>query len=404
MFIQEGDLLKGMGHNDFGQLANGVMPSMVTPTAPKFGVREVSAGSHSIILMWDGTVWAWGANTLGQLADDTNVSKSIPQRVKLSDGSILKDIESVIATEYNSYYLTESGRVWASSNWSTTGRSELEQIINQDGTPFSGVVKLSAGLGQVVFLMGDGTVWAVGRNNNGQVGDGTTTDRTYPVQVKNSDGSFFTGVKDVSAAGYHTMYLKQNGEVWGAGFNHDGQLGNGTYDSSPFPVQMINQDGTPFNEVVALSGGTRETSFLKKDGTVWAVGKNNYGQLGDGTTTSRNHPVQVTKSDGQPLTSVKSIDSGHYFSVFYLEDGTIWSVGRNDTGQLGDGTTTNRSRAVQLINDPNSRFFQSEIINYSAGGHVLFQLKDGSVWAMGNNSSGQLGDGRLQIVLYQYVS
>ena len=123
------------------------------------------------------------------------------------------------------------------------------------------------------------------------------------------------------------------------------------------------------------------------------MGKNNYGQLGDGTTTSRNHPVQVTKSDGQPLTSVKSIDSGHYFSVFYLEDGTIWSVGRNDTGQLGDGTTTNRSRAVQLINDPNSRFFQSEIINYSAGGHVLFQLKDGSVWAMGNNSSGQLGDG-----------
>ena len=261
LFIQEGDLLKGMGHNDFGQLANGVMPSMVSPTAPKFGVREVSAGSHSIILMWDGTAWAWGANTLGQLADDTNVSKSIPQRVKLSDGSILKDIESVIATEYNSYYLTESGRVWASSNWSTTGRSELEQIINQDGTPFSGVVKLSAGLGQVVFLMGDGSVWAVGRNNNGQVGDGTTTDRTYPVQVINSDGNFFTGVKDISAAGYHTMYLKVNGEVWGAGFNHDGQLGNGTYDSSPFPVQMINEDGTPFNEVVALSGGTGRHPF-----------------------------------------------------------------------------------------------------------------------------------------------
>ena len=85
--------------------------------------------------------------------------------------------------------------------------------------------------------------------------------RTYPVRVINSDGTNFTGVKDVSAAGYHTMYLKQNGEVWGAGFNHDGQLGNGSYDSSSFPVQMINQDGTPFNEVVALSGGTGRPVF-----------------------------------------------------------------------------------------------------------------------------------------------
>ena len=126
-------------------------------------------------------IWAWGANTLGQLADDTNVSKSIPQRVKLSDGSILKDIESVIATEYNSYYPDKNLVEFGHGNW-VTGRSELEQIINQDGTPFSGVVKLSAGLGQVVFLMGDGTVWAVGRNNNGQVGDGTTTDHAYPVQ------------------------------------------------------------------------------------------------------------------------------------------------------------------------------------------------------------------------------
>ena len=68
----------------------------------------------------------------------------------------------------------------------------------------------------------------------------------------------------MSAAGYHTMYLKVNGEVWGAGFNHDGQLGNGTYDSSPFPVQMINQDGTPFNEVVALSGGPERHPFSKR--------------------------------------------------------------------------------------------------------------------------------------------
>jgi alpha-tubulin suppressor-like RCC1 family protein len=79
------------------------------------------------------------------------------------------------------------------------------------------VLNLSAGLGQVVFLLGNGLEWAVGRNNNGQVGDGTTTERTYPVRVINSDGSNFTGVKDVSAAGYHTIYLKVNGEVWGAG-------------------------------------------------------------------------------------------------------------------------------------------------------------------------------------------
>ena len=79
------------------------------------------------------------------------------------------------------------------------------------------VLNLSAGLGQVVFLIGYGLECAVSRNNNGQVGDGTTTERTYPVRVINSDGSYFTGVKDVSAAGNHTMYRKQNGEVWGLG-------------------------------------------------------------------------------------------------------------------------------------------------------------------------------------------
>ena len=102
-----------MGENDYGQLANGINRSMVTPTAPKFGVRQVSVANHSIVLMWDGTAWAWGINTLGQLTDDTNVSKSTPQQVKLPDGSILKDIELVEATEYKSYYLTKSGTVWA---------------------------------------------------------------------------------------------------------------------------------------------------------------------------------------------------------------------------------------------------------------------------------------------------
>ena len=117
--------------------------------------------------------------------------------------------------------------------------------------------------------MSDGTVWATGYNTNGQLGDGTTTDRTNPVQVTNGDGTELSGVIGISAGQYHTVYLKSDGTVWAAGKNTYGQLGDGTTTQRSNPVQVTNADGTGLSGVVGISASLTHTVYLKSDGTVW---------------------------------------------------------------------------------------------------------------------------------------
>jgi Regulator of chromosome condensation (RCC1) repeat/Carboxypeptidase regulatory-like domain len=133
-----------------------------------------------------------------------------------------------------------------------------------------------------VFLKGDGTVWAWGSNSNGQLGNGTTTDSSTPVQV-----SGLSGVTAVAAGSAHAIALKGDGTVWAWGSNSNGQLGNGTTTDSSTPVQVSGLSG-----VTAVAAGSAYTIALKGDGTVWAWGSNSNGQLGNGTTDSLS-PVPV---------------------------------------------------------------------------------------------------------------
>jgi len=145
----------------------------------------------------------------------------------------------------------------------------------------------------------------------------------------------------ISAGGYHSAALKSDGTVWAWGWNGEGQLGNGTTsDINPFPVQVTGLTG-----VKAIAAGANYTKALKSDGTIWAWGAGYYGQLGDGTTVSKYTPVQVNG-----LTGVSAIGSGEYqfHSIALKSDGTVWTWGYNYYGQLGDGTTTNRTTPVLL--------------------------------------------------------
>ena len=110
----------------------------------------------------------------------------------------------------------------------------------------------------------------------------------------------------ISAGGNHTVYLKSDGTVWAAGRNFNGQLGDGTTTQGTNPVQVTNADGTGLNGVVGISAGGDRTVYLKSDGTVWAAGYNSSGQLGDGTTTDRTNRVQVKNGDGIELRGVWS--------------------------------------------------------------------------------------------------
>src|SRR5215208_1144181 len=154
-----------------------------------------------------------------------------------------------------------------------------------------------------------GELWAWGRNDYGQLGDGTTTQRNTPVQV-----SGLSDVKAIAGGFYHSLALKNDGTVWAWGSNKYSQLGDGTTTTnSSTPVQV-----SGLSDVKAISSGGYHGLALKNDGTLWAWGRNDYGQLGDDTTTQRNTPVQV-----RGLSGVQAIDGGGNHSLAVTSSDTM---------------------------------------------------------------------------------
>ncbi|CAM4494770.1 RCC1 domain-containing protein [Corallococcus exiguus] len=235
---------------------------------------------------------------------------------------------------------------------------------------------LASGYGFTLSLKQDGTVSAWGNNQYGQLGDGTTTNRTTPVKVQD-----LSGVVAIAAGRVHGLALKADGSLWVWGTNNSGQLGDGTYTSRLTPVRLQG-----VGNVAAFDSTYEHTLVLKQDGTVWAWGYNKSGQLGDGTTvTDRNAPVQV-----QGLTGITAIAAGYHHSLALKQDGTVWAWGNNADGQLGDGTNTNRLVPVQVTGLSDIQAVSTSLF------HSLALKRDGTVWAWGENFYGQLGDGTKQ--------
>lgn len=182
----------------------------------------------------------------------------------------------------------------------------------------------------------------------------------------------------VAAGGAHTLGLKRDGTLWAWGWNEFGQLGDGTTTFRLTPAQVGSEHW------MAAAAGDLHTVALRSDGTLWAWGLNDDGQLGDGTTTQRLTPVQVgTETDWASIAA--GTMSGH--TVALKADGTLWAWGRNDHGQLGDGTTTQRltpARAATVL-----RWTGAAV----GGDHTVAVSSDGTLWTWGWDAIGQLGDG-----------
>lgn len=349
------------------------------------GVMAISAGdSHTVALKNDGTVFAWGLNTYGQLGDGTYTNRKTPVPVRAPEITAvtkpvrgLTGITAISARGYRTVALRNDGTVWA---WGYNVGGELGDGTNTNrNTPvqvrdLTGITAISAGELHTLALKNDGTVWAWGKNYYGQFGDGTTTNSNTPVQI-----SGLTDVRTISAGAFNTIALKNDGTVWAWGLNSSGQLGNGTMTDSSVPVQVSDLTG-----ITATSAGfVSHAVALKNDGTVWTWGSNSFGQLGDGTTTDRNIPVQVSD-----LTDVMAISAGESHTIALKNDGTAWAWGRNNYFQLGDGTNMNRNTPIQVIG------LRTDGIAISAGGsHSVAMKNNHTVWAWGLNFSGQLGDG-----------
>ncbi len=276
----------------------------------------------------------------------------------------------------HSLVVRNDGTVWAFGenamgqlgNGTTTGSTTPVEVSG-----LTGVTAVSGGLLSSDALKSDGTVWAFGDNTYGELGNGTTTNSDVPVQV-----SGLSNVTQIAAGGYHALALEANGTVWAWGDNSYGQLGNGTTASSDVPVQV-----SGLSNVVALAAGDFHSLALEANGTVWAWGDNNDGQLGNGTTTNSDVPVQVSG-----LSNVTQIAAGVYFSTALKSDGTVWSFGDNTYGQLGNGTTTSSSVPVEVTGLTGV----TEIAAHLSS-HAMAATATGAVSAWGDNHYGELGNG-----------
>ena len=308
---------------------------MLLPTLPFAGIVKAAevepmiaaGGGYVIAIGNDSSLWGWGSNHLGQLGNGTSTVQEVP------------------------------GRIGASTDWKF----------------------VSAGKSNTMAIKTDGSLWTWGVNSFGSFGDGTTNGwRTTPVQI-GTDKNW----RMVSTSEYHTAAIKTDGTLWAWGYNHYGQLGDGTTTERNTPVQI----GTDKNWGM-VSAGEFHIAAIKTDGSLWAWGNNGYGQLGNGTTTDRNTPVQIGTNKNW-----KTVSAGSQNTLAISTDGTLWAWGRNHSGQLGDGTITTRHSPVQIGTDKNWNTVFAGNSYYTIASKI-----DSGVWAWGQSGSilgiGATGDQR----------
>ncbi|RII27551.1 MAG: hypothetical protein CXR31_04735, partial [Geobacter sp.] len=362
----------------------------LSQSSHKWRNPTVAAGyNHALAVKPDGSVWAWGYNYYGQLGDGTSGnSAEKPTPVQVSGLGAGSGVISVVATYDSSLALKSDGSVlaWGHNNFGQLGdgtKVDKPTPVTVTGLGAgSGVIAIAAGRQHFLALKSDGTVWAWGDNAYYQLGDGTGTQKSVPVRV-----SGLTGGVAIVAGGLHSFAVKADGSVWAWGYNGYGELGDGSHSSASSPVQVSTMG--PGSGVIALAGGYSHSLAVKVDGTVWAWGYNYYGQLGDGSYgpgSDKNSPVQVIA----PGSGASAVAAARHSSLLLKDDGSVWAWGENSSGQLGDTTTTLRTTPVPV----SGLGANSGVIAVSAGESIFQSLEaDGTLSAWGYSLFGVIVGG-----------
>lgn len=305
-----------------------------------------SINGHILGIKTDGTLWAWGTNTGGELGLGDIIFRSSPVQV-------------------------------GTSSW----------IAVSAGGSFSAAIRSDGGL----FTWGRNSAGQLGHTDVGANGNSTTILRSSPVQIGLSPSGVtgYVSWSAIATGNEHLLAIKySDNTLWGWGVNSVGQLGNGLVTSRSSPVQI----GT--STWSQIQAGTSFSCGLASDGKLYTWGLNNAGALGDGTTANKSNPTQIgttisSLSSPVQIASDKSwiaIGAGEGHSLAITNLGALWSWGRNDQGQLGDTTKVYKSSPVQITSGT------SYVAVYAGGTHSVALKSDYTMYAWGYNVSGQVGD------------
>jgi alpha-tubulin suppressor-like RCC1 family protein len=355
-----------------GQTQQFTADGAVTPTNVGAG------GEYTCVRLPDGTVQCTGRNQFGQHGNGT-----------IDDSSVLEPVSGITTAtrvlagdEYACALLADgTAKCWGLGESGQRGDGSFGTFALEPVAVggLTGAVALAAGYGHTCAVLADGTMRCWGENREGQLGNGTTADpgTPHPVTV-----SGITGAGAFTTGAYHTCAVAADHTVKCWGRNDQGQLGDGTVTRSSTPVQVQTGFG-PLSGVTALAGGGAHTCALLANGTVRCWGENSEGQLGDGSRLGKPNGITVTG-----ISTAIAISAGWEHSCAVLADGTVRCWGANAFGQLGDGTTTRRLTPV-----PVSGITGAVAVTAGWWHHSCALLDDGTVKCWGANEWGQLGDG-----------
>jgi alpha-tubulin suppressor-like RCC1 family protein len=329
---------------------------------------SMATGAQRVV---NGALWDMGFDPNGELGDGngTGFSTNRPELI------VPANVTTIAAFRDHCLFLKSDSTLWAMGdnvngdlgNNSTTQTNRPQMIT-------SNVTAIAAGITHSLFVKSDGSLWAMGDDSYGQLGDGSNT-----ISVLNPEMIISNGVMAVAAGNYFSLYLTTNGTLYGMGQHDYGVLGDGMTNTGFF----TNQPEFITNGVSAIACGARHSLFIKTNGSLWAMGYDNFGQLGDGSNNSAGvgFPEMVVSSN------VAQISAGQFHTLFIKTDGSLWGMGNNGQGELGLGAVSNQLTPTIIV---------SNNVAGVAGAynHTLFFKNDGSLWAMGENNYGELGNGQ----------
>jgi alpha-tubulin suppressor-like RCC1 family protein len=275
----------------------------------------------------------------------------------------------------------ESGQLGDGTTNNIYVPKQLTTVIAFAASAYHSLFTSSSGFYRDLYAMGD--------NGDGELGSGTFTSTNQPERIEHDDTIVFGDyyVTAVAAGAYHSLLLKSDGSLWAMGYDADGQLGDGGFLRTNRAEKIVPSG------VTAIAAGGFDSLFLKSDGSLWAMGDNSEGELGDPNVPTgnlnafTNRPVQIEPS------GVAVIAAGYYHNLFIKGDGSLWAMGDNASGQLGDGS-------ANLYTNRPEQIVAGGVTAIAAGSdHSLFLTSDGSLWGMGEGLAGQLGNGS---TAYQY--